>query len=239
MPRSTTRPASAERLAQHLFNGLGDPVLAAEIEAWLVASPRFRSFADANRDKIRKKLRTAGDDAARGDVRAELEVARELLEDRRIELAFEPRGSVGGGPDFALTYRDHHAFDLEVTRPRRDLDEHVVGGTLLVKLRQLPPGVPNVVVIVGRADQGFPVDIGAAVRGIRARADAKDEAYFTRRAFEGTRQFYDRFLRLGAVVVWNRSAADRAATAWRNPSVRIPVPERALAAAVSCLEGSG
>lgn len=238
MPRSTTRPASAERLAQHLFNGLGDPVLAAEIEAWLVASPRFRSFADANRDKIRKKLRTAGDDAARGDVRAELEVARELLEDRRIELAFEPRGSVGGGPDFALTYRDHHAFDLEVTRPRRDLDEHVVGGTLLVKLRQLPPGVPNVVVIVGRADQGFPVDIGAAVRGIRARADGKDEAYFTRRAFEGTRQFYDRFLRLGAVVVWDRSGAGRAATAWRNPSARIPVPERALAAVVSRLEGS-
>ena len=239
MPRSTTRPASAERLAQHLFDAVGDPVLAAEIEAWLVASPRFRSFADANRDKIRKKLRTAGDDAARGDVRAELEVARELLEDRRIELAFEPRGSVGGGPDFALTYRDHHAFDLEVTRPRRDLDEHVVGGTLLVKLRQLPPGVPNVIVIVGRADQGFPVDIGAAVRAIRARADAKDEAYFTRRAFEGTRQFYDRFLRLGAVVIWNRSEADRAAAAWRNPSARIPVPERALAAAVSCLEGSG
>jgi hypothetical protein len=239
MTRSTTRPASAERLAQHLLDGVADPELADEIGAWLVASPRFRSFADANRDKIRKKLRTAGNDAARGDVRAELEVARQLLEDRRIELAFEPRGSVGGGPDFAVTYRDHHAFDLEVTRPRRDLDEHAVGGTLLVKLRQLPPAVPNAVLIVARAGGISRIDIGAAVRAIRARADAKDEAYFTRRAFEGTRQFYDRFLRLGAVVVWNASGAGGAATAWRNPSARIPVPERALAAAVSCLEGSG
>ena len=238
MSRSMTTPVSVERLAQHLFDGVDDPDLAGEIEAWLVASPRFRSFADANRDKVRKKLRTAGDDAARADVRAELEVARELLDDRRIELTFEPRGSVGGGPDFAVRFRDHHAFDLEVTRPRRALDEHVVGGTLLVKLRQLPPGVANAVLIVGQTGEGSPTDIGAAVRAIRARADAKDEPYFTRRAFEGTRQFYDRFLRLGAVVMWDRSGAGRAATAWRNPSARIPVPERALAAVVSRLDGS-
>ncbi len=170
-------------------------------------------------------------------MRAELEVARWVLEDRRIELAFEPRGSTGGGPDYALTYRGHHAFDLEVTRPRHALDREGVAKTLLVKLRQLPPGVANVVLIVGQGAPMSPVDIGAAVRAIRSRADNKEEPYFARRGFESTRQFYDRFLRLGAVVVWDASGGSgQRTTVWRNASARIGVPERAMGAVALCLE---
>jgi hypothetical protein len=237
--RSTTRPAGVERLAHQLLEGVDDAPLSHELGAWLAASPRFRSFADAHRDKIRKKLRTAGDDAARTDVRAELEVARWLLDDRRIELAFEPRGSTGGGPDYALAYRDHPAFDLEVTRPRHALDRDGVAATLLVKLRQLPASVANVILIVGHGITVTETDVGAAVRAIRARADAKDEPYFVRRGFDSTRQFYDRFLRLGAVLVWDASGGSGRRTAvWRNASARIAAPERAVAAAVTCLEAS-
>jgi len=58
------------------------------------------------------------------------------------------------------------------------------------------------------------------------------EVYFTRRGFNGTRDFYDRFLRLGAVVTWPEGAA---ATAWVNRSARIAVPDRALRACLAAL----
>ncbi len=138
-----------------------------------------------------------------------------------------------------MTYRGHHAFDLEVTRPRHALDREGVATTLLVKLRQLPPSVANVILIVGHDAAAIPVDVGTAVRAIRARADAKDEPYFARRSFASTRQFYDRFLRLGAVLVWNASPDNLPRTTlWRNGSARIAVPERAMAAVEACLEGT-
>ena len=72
---------------------------------WLSGSKRFRAFAEAHRDKIRKKLRGAADAEARRDVRAELRVAHLLLADRHIELAFEAYGSTNRGPDFTVAYR--------------------------------------------------------------------------------------------------------------------------------------
>ncbi len=53
----------------------------------------------------------------------------------------------------------------------------------------------------------------AAVRALRARADRKDEPFFASRAFDGTREFYERFLRLGAVFVLGEAAAALAAPA--------------------------
>ena len=233
MASGVGRSPTVERLTNRLVEGIDDPALTDEIGGWLAASPRYRDFAEANRDKIHKKLRTAGDLEARRDVRAELQVAWLLLANRRLELAFEPRGSTVGGPDFAVTHRGHHAFDLEVTRPRRPLTDDAVAATVLVKLRQLPPSVPNVVVVAGDGEDS--VDIAGAMRRLRSRADAKDEEFFVHRGFDGTRQFYDRFLRLGAVVIWREPRSDRVAS-WRNGSARIPVPERALAAMLTQLE---
>ena len=225
------RSPTVDRLTTSLLQGISDLDLADELAGWLSSSARFRAFAQANRDKIHKKLRTAGDAEARRDVRTELLVASRLLADRRLDLAFEPRGASVGGPDFAVTHRGHHAFDLEVTRPHRPLTGDVVAAVLLVKLRQLPPSVPNVIVVAGEGEG--PIDIARAVRGIRARADGKDEAFFVGRGFDGTRQFYDRFLRLGAVIAWRPPAH---AETWRSASARIPVPDRALSAVVAALE---
>ena len=83
---------SAGRLARYL-NGDSVGPETDELAGWLASSARFRAFADAHRDKIRKKLRAASDAANRLDVRAELHVAHLLLADRRIDLAFEPGGS--------------------------------------------------------------------------------------------------------------------------------------------------
>jgi hypothetical protein len=241
MTRAPARTSTVDRLAQHLFAADAASELADEVTAWLSGSPRFRAFADAHRDKIRKKLRTAAADAdALRDVRAELRVAHLLLGDRRIELAFEAHGSGRGGPDFTVTFRGSAALDLEVTRLRGDPAAATHGGPLLAKLRQLPPSVPNVLLIALEGDRADALDVASAARELRSTADAKDEAFFQRRAFEGTRDFYHRFLRLGAVVTWCEAGVGEArASSWRNGSARIPVPEPALRACLAALRGDG
>jgi hypothetical protein len=85
-------------------------------------------------------------------------------------------------------------------------------------------------------DDAGAYDVVAAVKALRARADAKEEALFTARGFTGTRGFYDHFLRLGAVIVWAEGAPDdiRAST-WNNPSARTPLSPKALRAVTQSL----
>jgi hypothetical protein len=238
------QPATrVERLAGHLLEGSPDDALAEDLVAWLTGSPRFRTFADANRDKIRKKLRgAAADPEGRLDLRAELRVAHLLLADRRLELAFEAYGSGRAGPDFTVALRGAPRFNVEVTRmrhvPRAPTDGGPatgLGGPLLAKLRQLPPSVPNAVV-VAIDPEGAAIDVGAATQALRTLADRKDEAFFARHGLDGSRGFYERYLRLGAVVVWGEGAPDEArAGLWINRSARIPLPARAGSALLACL----
>ena len=215
--------------------GPRDPV-AAELLGWIAGSARFRAFAEAHRDKIWKKLRRAADAEALRDVRAELGAARLLLADRRIELAFEAYGSGKLGPDFTATFRGGQRFNLEITRLRRIPDAASFAWPLLAKLRQLPPSAPNALLVAIDGPTAEALDVAAATRALRSRADAKDESFFTDRGFEGTRGFYERFLRLSAVLVWCEGAAgDARATLWTNRSARIPLPERAGRACVQCL----
>jgi hypothetical protein len=235
----TTHGTAVERLADHLLGGVVGGPLSADLAGWLAGSARFRAFAELYRDKIRKKLRGATDDEARRDIRAELSVAHSLLADHRIELAFEAYGSGRGGPDFSVTYRGARAFDLEVTRLRRPPSVASDTRVLLTKLRQLPPSVPNAVLIAFDGDDAAALDVAEATRVLRARADAKDEAFFTSRGFGGTRAFYERFLRLGAVLGWCEGAAgDARASLWVNRSARIPLPDRALRACLTSLRGA-
>jgi hypothetical protein len=187
----------------------------------------------SHRDKIRKKVRTAAGDDARRGLRAELRVARLLLADQRIDLAFEARGALKGGPDFSVSFRGAPAFNLEVTAQQRDAaPSH--GGPLLAKLRQLPPSAPNVVLIA--LDPRAHFDVSAATSALRDRADAGDDVFFSSRGYDGPRGFYQRYLRLGAVLVWRETAPGNATvTRWDNASTRIPVPERALRAVLACL----
>lgn len=217
----------------------GDPrdAMAEQLFTWMAGSSPFRAFAESHRDKIRKKLRGATDAEARRDVRAELRVAHLLLADRRIALAFEAYGSRSVGPDFTVTFRGKRSFNLEVTRLHREAGAAAYGGPLPVKLRQLPPSVPNAVLIAIEGDRADAFDATAATRELRARADARDEAFFVRRGFSGTREFYQRYLRLGAIVVWCEAAdGDARATQWINRSARIPLPERAMRACILCLQ---
>jgi len=227
-----------EHLIDHLFAGAYAEPMADELAAWLASSKRFRAFADAHRDKIRKKLRGATDAGARLDVRTELRVAYLLLADRHVELAFEAYGSTTGGPDFTVTYRGERSLNLEVTR-QRHATETGYGGPLVAKLRQLPPSAPNAVLIAIEGDRADAFDVAAAVHALRARADARDDDFFTRRGLRGTRGFHERFLRLGSVLVFcDGATGDARARAWANRSARISVPERALKACLACLRAA-
>ncbi len=218
----------------YLFDGAGDDPLADEVAGWLTASRRFRAFADAHRDKIRKKLRGAGDADARRDVRTELRVAQLLVADRRMEVAFEAYGSGRPGPDFTVTFRGDR-FNLEVTRLRGEPKAAGFGG-LLAKVRQLPPSVPNAVVLAIEGGDAGAYDLAAAVGAIRARAEARDDALFIARGFSGTRGFHDRFARLGAAFVWADDASGEArARRWTNPAARIGLPARAGRAVLAAL----
>ena len=237
MVRGTVEATAAERLARDLV-GDGDPIID-ELAGWIASSRRFRDFVTGHRDKVRKKLRSAIDDAARRDVRAELRVAHLLLADRRLDLGFETYGSGKAGPDFTVSMRGERAFNLEVTRLQRPPREATYGGPLLTKLRQLPPSVANAVLVAIDGDTAGALDVAGGVRQLRGRADAKDEAFFVARGFRDARAFYERFMRLGAVLVWSEGATgDARASVWINPSARIAVPDRAIRACANALRAA-
>ena len=236
MTRAPGPGTRIQPLADRLLAIAPGAPIAEDLLGWMAGSARFRVFAEAHRDKIWKKLRRATDGEALRDVRAELQAAHLLLADRRIELAFEAYGSGKAGPDFTVTFRSGQHFNLEVTRLRRVPDATGFGRTLLAKLRQLPPSAPNALVVAIDGTTSDAVDVAATARSLRSSADAKDESFFTDRGFAGTRGFYERYLRLGAVLVWCEGAAGDARSAlWINRSARIPLPERAARACVECL----
>jgi hypothetical protein len=233
---STSAPApSVVLLARELADGDVDDAFVRDLTGWLAASPRFRAFASDYRPKIRKKVRSATDIETLRDVRAELLAAHRLLADRRFTVVYEAYGSGRSGPDLTVTDRTTAVFNVEVTRLRKAADPEGLAATLVAKLRQLPPSIPNVVLIASERPASA-VDIAGAIRALRVRADARDDAFFDRRGLGSARGFYERFLRLGAVLSWCDDApGDDRAGLWNNPSARISLPERAGRACLACL----
>jgi hypothetical protein len=216
--------------------GPGAPAaIAAELAAWVDASTRMRRFVEANGRKIRRKLREARDPETQRDVRAELLVAARLLGDRRIDIGYEVAGQGRGGPDFTVAVRGATQCNVEVTRRRGAADAAGIAEAVLAKLRQLPPSVPNVLV-VGLEHPLTAPEINAAMLGVRARADIRDSATLARAGVRDPRGFYDRFLRLAAVIAWAEAAdSPLRATAWANPSARIRLDRVALRAITAAL----
>jgi hypothetical protein len=159
-----------------------------------------------------------------------------MVADPRFDLSFEAYGSGKTGPDFTVGFRGTRSFNLEVTRIRRQPSAASASSSLLAKLRQLPPSVPNAVLLAIEADTLASLDIDAVVRALRSRADAKDDGFFARRGLESSRGFYERFLRLGGVLVSCEAGdGDARARLWLNRSARIALPERAIRTSLECL----
>jgi hypothetical protein len=241
---------AVERLVRYLFDRAfstdggegavsGSAPFEVELAAWLAASSRYRAFVEANRDKIRKKLRTTPDPEARRDVRVELLTASLLVADKRIELGFETYGSGKRGPDFTVAFPGERTFNLEVTRARRAVEPARYERQLLAKLHQLPSGVPNAVLLAIESGPADATDVDTAVRSLRSRADQRDDAFFAARDFDGARGFYDLFLRLGGVFVFSESApGEGRAALWVNRSARSALPDRVARACLQALGAS-
>lgn len=195
--------------------------------AWMLDEPRFATFLQRHREKIRKKARTASGAEGLRDLLAELQTAHHLLRERRFDLAYEAYAAAKTrGPDFTVTYKGHILFNVEVKRVRTAalqpsaFEPHLVDA-LCAKLRQMPPSMPNVLLIVAE-HAPEDTDLAAVLRRLLARAERADAALFARYGFGGTRDFFAAIRRLSAVMVRHTSGT-AASPLWQNPQAHHPL----------------
>ena len=213
--------STLDELLDELFAG-HHAGLRAEFDGWARGSRRFAAFAQAYRGKIRAKLRHAGDEDGRRDLRAELETAALLLRDDRFSVEYEKYAAAKQrGPDFTVTYKTHTPFNVEVRRLRAvegEDDEARAARLVYVlcdKVKQMPPSIVNLLWL--SADGATAVDdLNAAAATLRQLAERKDDDFFTRRGFDGAAGFLAHYHRLSGVVL--RQAGGMAL--WLNPVAR-------------------
>ncbi len=213
------------------------PTLQSELGRWLEQSPRFSDFVKRHQDKVRKKLTVSADEQTRLDVRAELLVAYLLLADRRFELAFEAYGARQRGPDLSVMFRANQRFNLEVTRLRAvsDASDARLANVIAGKLRQLPEGLANALLIAAAGFAPAEETLAAAARLLRQHADARDDEFFARRGFTSAREFHAQWLRLGTLYVLDETTAPRTLAFWLNREATHQLPPEAQAALTVCL----
>jgi hypothetical protein len=217
-------------LTAYLFDGRPHR-LAGEMLQWLEASPRFTIFVETHRDKIRKKVRVNLTPESALDLRSELEVAYGLLNDRRLAVTYEPYASAKKrGPDFAVTYRTHLVFNIEVARLR--VEESGIAESelaqkkerllriLLYKLGQLQPGMPNLLAIHTRAELAQSIDLAQLMREFKMRVEDKNSSFYQSGQYAGPADFFKDFLRLSGICLWSS-----AAQVWVNKQARPGLPE--------------
>jgi hypothetical protein len=195
------------------------PRLQLELGHWLEDNPRFRTFVEANAEKVRKKL-SVNDEEARLAVRAELLVTQRLLLDRRFEVAFEAYGAGRVGPDLSVAFRVNQRFNLEVTRLRTAPEAAKVANVIGAKLRQLPQGVPNALVITGERLELSTHVLADAARNLKERSIGPLGA---------------QYLRLSGVFSLDEDAGQSPVSFWANREARQPLPETVVAAVSACL----
>lgn len=238
-----------------LFDDPAHP-LAAPLAAWAVASPRFATFLEEHRDKIRKKARGARAPEALGDLLLELAVARTLQRARHGALVYEPKlPDRTRAPDFALTLPNGAIVMVEVTRlrpavavaeraeagagveaadaPRRAGDPPPIDARLAVllcgKLGQLVPNLPNVVVVGLPAELYPALDVAAAMRALLARAERRALTLRERHYIRQPSDFFKPYRHLSGLLVCPWPAPPDAApraTFWTNPQATKALPAR-------------
>jgi hypothetical protein len=222
----STRIVADELLA---FFG-APPVAQTPLARWLGDSPRFGTFADAHREKIRKKLRSAADTEGVRDVLCELETAYVLLREPRLAVAYEAYAHrPARGPDFSLTYRTHTLCHVEAARLRavaapagERLHELVCG-----KLGQMLPSAMNVLVIATGAALPAYGEVEQSLKQLQTRAERGDPRVLLRYHFDTRAAFFKLYTRLSAVVLRNgwEAEAPGPAVLWLNKQARQPLPD--------------
>jgi hypothetical protein len=220
-------------LTDYVFEG-HPHLLSGDLLQWMEASSRFTTFVETYRDKIRKKIRLTREPESALDLHSELEVAYCLLNDRRLAVAYEPYASEGRrSPDFAVTYRANLVFNIEVARIR--VEGSGVGGidlprkeerilrTLLYKLGQMKPGMPNLLIIHTPEELALSTDLGGLMQELKTRVEGKDPSFYAASRYASPAAFYKNFLHLSGILLWSA-----AAQLWVNKQARPAMAEKVL-----------
>jgi len=217
------------------------------VNRWMSESVRFVTFVETYRDKIRKKIRITRDADGFQDLQAELETAYLLLREPRFDLTYEPYGRGGmRGPDFAVTFRTHTTFNVEVTRMRMALQEidpgqagYRLGDIICSKLGQMPAGMMNLLVIMADSQAICELDVASALKRLKLRAEQKDPRLYQRHRFRNPADFFKYYQRLSGLLV--RSAGDdppgKCPLLWLNSQAKHSLP-RPICHSLERLDGS-
>ena len=218
-------------------------LLSGELLQWMDSSTRYTAFVETYRDKIRKKIRVTRDSESTLDLRSELEVARALLADRHMVVAYEPYSSEKRrGADFAVTYRANLVFNIEVARIRAEQStadeaqlarkEERVVRILLDKLGQMQPGMANLLVIHTRPEVAQIIDLGRLMQEIKIKAEGKDPSFYALSRYNSPTAFYKDFAHLSGILLWAAVPASAPAKPgsplWVNKQARPPLPGKVL-----------
>jgi hypothetical protein len=245
-----------DELLTYLFDGKSH-LLAEEMRRWLSSSRRFTTFATSFRDKIRKKLRVTQDPESLLDLRLELETAYLLLQERSLNLVYEPQlAERVRAPDFSVTFTTSFTFMVEVTRLRADhksrqaetteqrptilsapdspttalIDERLVD-TICSKLGQLLPQRSNVLLVGVEALPLTQADLRATMLNIQQRAERSEITLLQRGRFRDRAEFFNYFQRLSEIIVRGPGLQPgERMVAWANPQAKHPLPAKARTA---------
>lgn len=225
-----------------LFQLLGDDPyhLRPAFHRWLSSSRRFRAFAEEYQTKIRAKLRGAGDEAALHDLRFELEIARWLLQEKRLHLLYEPHGvRTGPGPDFTVTFTTKVQFHIEVTRIHAQVAEtsapeeallssfqRKLFTVILGKLTQIKVGAPNLLLIGLAPAIVMDADFDELMKQMKQRIEKQDLTLLTRSRLSTPAFFFKQYQALSGILFYFLSTPEIPTPPpllWLNKAARYPL----------------
>jgi hypothetical protein len=228
-------PNAISTLLVELFGAMTHP-LAHETADWLIASKRFRAFAETYRDKIRKKARPTHDREGLRDLRCELATAYLLLQEPRFTVRYELlNASKQRAPDFTVLFKDNLPFHVEVTRlrarpgdtsPAPAGEDTRLAHSVCGKLGQMQPAAINVLVIWTDGEPYTETGMIATTRALVLRAANKEDAYFAWHGFGDARDFLHQYQRLSGMLLipdWRRGTGTEVLM-WENNQARFPIP---------------
>jgi hypothetical protein len=149
----------------------------------------------------------------------------------------------GRTPDFAVTYRTHTPFHVEVTRlspsqleqqrplpiePELQYDAHRRLTDLVCdKLGQLASTTPNVLWVWSDSPSVLQLEVGEVMAELKRRAEGRDEELFARHGFGKPADFVRVYQRLSAILI-QKIEGTTAPTVqwWQNKDARLPLPPK-------------
>lgn len=254
-PPSLSTLAVARQLLHEICDDQSTP-LAKPLQDWMVASKPFLGFVQTYVSKIRKKVRTCQNLEEAYNLYCELRTAYVLLQEPKFALAYEPAGKLPGrSADFAVTFRTHTPFHVEVTRlsvSQMEQQFHVSVQTSAVstpadqtdvlqhnesrrladvvcdKIEQLAPDVPNVVWVWTESSVIHGLDIGQVMADLKRRVEQRNAALYARYGYEKPADFIRYYQRLSAILIQDlpTQGTEPSFIWWQHKDVRHPLPAK-------------